>query len=95
MLIREEMDNGGTEGSSASDAVLECPALPPPHSCLMVYATRIGFLQMCVLGACWQMIVVIERLFVCQHALENRGPKGSATRTVPHLAMADVGESAK
>jgi hypothetical protein len=36
MLIREEMDDGETEGGSASDAVLECPALPPPHSCLIV-----------------------------------------------------------
>jgi hypothetical protein len=95
MLIREEIDDGGTEGCSASDAVLECPALPPPHSCLTVYATRIGFLWMCFLGACQQMIVVIKRLFVCQCAVENRGPKGSAAGTVPHLAMANVGESAK
>jgi hypothetical protein len=95
MLIREEMDDGGTEEGSASDAVLECPALPPPHYCLTLYAIRIGFLRMCFLGACRQMIVVIERLFVCQRAVEKRGSKWSAARTVPHLAIVDVGESAK
>jgi hypothetical protein len=58
MLIREEMDDGGTEGGSASDAVLECPTLPPPHSCLTVYTTRIDFLRMCFLGA-WQCFVVV------------------------------------
>jgi hypothetical protein len=41
------------------------------------------------------MIVVIETLYVRQRAVENRGPKGSAAGTVPHLAMANVGESAK
>jgi hypothetical protein len=43
MLIREKMDDGGTEGGSASDAVLECLALPPPHSCLTANAEWIGF----------------------------------------------------
>jgi hypothetical protein len=51
MLIREKMDNGGTEGGSVSDAVLECPA---------VYATRIGFLEMCFLGTCWCAVVVFN-----------------------------------
>ncbi len=72
MLIREEMDNGGTEVGSASDAVLECPALPPPHSCLTVYATRIGFLQMCFFGACRHFIVVYIGLFECQYAVVDR-----------------------
>jgi hypothetical protein len=50
MLSREEMDDGGTEGGSASDAVLECPALPPPHSCLTVNAEWIGFFEYVFLG---------------------------------------------
>jgi hypothetical protein len=52
------MDDGGTEGGSASDAVLECLALPSPHSCSTMYATRISFLWMCFLGACQRFVVV-------------------------------------
>jgi hypothetical protein len=45
MLSREEMEDGGTEGGSASNAVLQCPALLPPHSCLTVNAEWIGFFE--------------------------------------------------
>ncbi len=73
ILIREEMGNGGTEGGSASDAVLDCSALPPSHPCLTVYAMRIGFLWMCFFGAaCWHFFVVHIGLFECQYALVDR-----------------------
>jgi hypothetical protein len=38
------MDDCGTEEGSTSDAALECPALPPPPSCLTMDAKKIGFL---------------------------------------------------
>jgi hypothetical protein len=67
------MDDCGTEEESTSDAVRECPALPLPPSCLTMDGKRIGFLQMCFLGACWRFNVVVIWLFVCQHAVDSMG----------------------
>ncbi len=43
------MDDCGTKEGSTSDAAVECPALPPPPSCLNMDAQRICFFWMCIL----------------------------------------------
>jgi hypothetical protein len=53
------MDNGGTEEGSVYDAVLECPALPSPHTCLPANAEWIGFLRICFFRAFWRFVVVL------------------------------------
>jgi hypothetical protein len=55
--------------------MLKKNALPQQrlYFCLAINAMNMGFLQTFFFRACWQMIVVIERLFVCQRAVENRG----------------------
>jgi hypothetical protein len=40
---------------------------------LAINAMKMGFLRTCFFGACWRMILVIERLFVCQRTVVHRG----------------------
>jgi hypothetical protein len=43
------------------------------YFCLAINAMNMGFLQTFFGGACGQMIVVIERLFLCQRTVVDRG----------------------
>jgi hypothetical protein len=68
------MDENGTLDNPLLP-MLKKNALPQQrlYICLAINAMNMGFLRTCFFGACWQMIVVIERLFVCQRAVVDRG----------------------